>query len=582
MTAARNACWSGRSSSAAPAHDRNRAVGPMRRAAEVLVGFQAAQDAQQVRPRPVLARDRSPALVVVGNTADGERTVHRRPAAHLPSLRVVERGAASDVRGIDRPVGERRREPHLVTEPVGIRDPGMTGPASISRTCRSSSSVSRVASARPAEPPPTMMSSYSPKQSSRPTPMPPGTLWGSYPNGPITRAPTVLHCGQRLAAFLRRVGATNPNAEEDGRARTRRIHPRRPLLDRHQPARPGSGPSLLPRPLRLGIRRRDARRIAGRVHHRPDPGRRRGRGGVDARRRATVGDVEHLYLGRQCRRHGSQGRAAGGTVLSEPFDVLDAGRMAVVADPEGAVFCVWQAKNHRGAKVVNEHGSLNFNGLATRDPEAAKAFYGAVFGWETLELPAGVMWTLPGYGDHLEESTPGLRDQMAQMGAPDRLHRRRRRAQSDRTRRLRDAGALERHLRGRRRRHHGHEGRELGGEVVAGPVDAPWTRTAVIKDPQGATFHRQPVRPGEPRPRSLRSSRTHPSRGGDEFRPAVPSEGQDQEGMTYTTGEPDGHDHSQHVHGARRRCRPRRRATGTFRTSTRRWGRPSTGRTTPT
>ena len=52
-------------------------------------------------------------------------------------------------------------------------------------------------------------------------------------------------------------------------------------------------------------------------------------------------------------------------------------------------------------------------------PEAAKAFYGAVFGWQTLALPAGVMWTLPGYGDHLEENTPGLREQMAQMGAPE-------------------------------------------------------------------------------------------------------------------------------------------------------------------
>ena len=53
-----------------------------------------------------------------------------------------------------------------------------------------------------------------------------------------------------------------------------------------------------------------------------------------------------------------------------------------LTDPEGAAFCVWQAKNHKGAKVVNEHGSLNFNGLVTRDPEAAKAFYGTVFGWK--------------------------------------------------------------------------------------------------------------------------------------------------------------------------------------------------------
>jgi uncharacterized protein len=184
----------------------------------------------------------------------------------------------------------------------------------------------------------------------------------------------------------------------------------------------------------------------------------------------------------------ARARAAGGAVISEPFDVLDAGRMAVVADPEGAVFCVWQAKNHRGAKVVNEHGSLNFNGLATRDPEAAKAFYGAVFGWQTLALPAGVMWTLPGYGDHLEESTPGLRDQMAQMDAPegfiDVVAALNPIAPDDFetpahwsvTFGVDDADAT------------ATKARELGGEVVAGPVDAPWTRSAVIKDPQGAVF----------------------------------------------------------------------------------------------
>src|SRR5262245_47020844 len=56
-------------------------------------------------------------------------------------------------------------------------------------------------------------------------------------------------------------------------------------------------------------------------------------------------------------------RDAGGAVVVEPFDVMDAGRMAVISDPEGAAFCAWQAKNHKGAKVVNEHGSLNFNVL---------------------------------------------------------------------------------------------------------------------------------------------------------------------------------------------------------------------------
>jgi predicted enzyme related to lactoylglutathione lyase len=192
----------------------------------------------------------------------------------------------------------------------------------------------------------------------------------------------------------------------------------------------------------------------------------------------------------------ARARAAGGKVISEPFDVMDAGRMAVVADPEGAAFCVWQAKSHRGAKVVNEHGSLNFNGLATRDPKGAKVFYGAVFGWQTLALPSGVMWTLPGYGDHLEERTPGLRKQMAQMGGPegfiDVVAAVNPIAEGDTTTPAHwsvtfgvdDADATAKMA------------RELGGAVVAGPMDAPWTRMAVIKDPQGATFIASQFVPG--------------------------------------------------------------------------------------
>src|SRR4051812_31715862 len=75
-------------------------------------------------------------------------------------------------------------------------------------------------------------------------------------------------------------------------------------------------------------------------------------------------------------------RAHGGTVLSEPFDVFTAGRMAAFADPEGAPFAVWQAGEHHGAEVVNVPGSWNFSGLNARDLDAAQRFYGAVFGWE--------------------------------------------------------------------------------------------------------------------------------------------------------------------------------------------------------
>ena len=117
--------------------------------------------------------------------------------------------------------------------------------------------------------------------------------------------------------------------------------------------------------------------------------RRRRRGGVDPRGRAANGDVEHLHLGRQRRRGGGPGpagRVAGG---GRALRRHDAGRMAVLTDPEGAAFYVWQARDHKGAKVVNEHGSLNFNGLATRDPEGAEAFYGAVFGWKTLVYASG-------------------------------------------------------------------------------------------------------------------------------------------------------------------------------------------------
>ena len=93
--------------------------------------------------------------------------------------------------------------------------------------------------------------------------------------------------------------------------------------------------------------------------------------------------------------------------------------MAVLADPEGAVFSVWQARQMVGARVVNEAGSLNFNGLGTRDADAARAFYGSVFGWTTLDVGGGMeMWTLPGYGDDLERDNPDLRKMVAESGGP--------------------------------------------------------------------------------------------------------------------------------------------------------------------
>jgi predicted enzyme related to lactoylglutathione lyase len=181
-------------------------------------------------------------------------------------------------------------------------------------------------------------------------------------------------------------------------------------------------------------------------------------------------------------------RDAGGQVLMEPMDIFDSGRMAVFADPEGAVISVWQANQHKGSQIVNEHGSVNFNNLNTRDLDGAKAFYGAVFGWETLDLGGSYMWTLPGYGDYLEELTPGTRENMATMGAPDGFidavagllvipddqpdvppH-------WSVTFAVDDADASTA------------KAKELGGAVIAGPFDAPWVRMSVITDPQGAMF----------------------------------------------------------------------------------------------
>jgi predicted enzyme related to lactoylglutathione lyase len=73
-------------------------------------------------------------------------------------------------------------------------------------------------------------------------------------------------------------------------------------------------------------------------------------------------------------------------VLAEPFDVLDAGRMAFAGDPTGGVFGVWQARAHKGAQLVNEPGTWNWSELATRDVATARAFYSAVFGWASEEL----------------------------------------------------------------------------------------------------------------------------------------------------------------------------------------------------
>lgn len=82
--------------------------------------------------------------------------------------------------------------------------------------------------------------------------------------------------------------------------------------------------------------------------------------------------------------------AAGGSVMLEPMDVLDIGRMAVAADPSGGVFGLWQARTFNGVQLANEPRSLTWNELYTRDFEAAKTFYAAVFGYTLTEVAPGM------------------------------------------------------------------------------------------------------------------------------------------------------------------------------------------------
>ena len=183
-------------------------------------------------------------------------------------------------------------------------------------------------------------------------------------------------------------------------------------------------------------------------------------------------------------------REAGGKVLVEPFDVMEAGRMAVCADREGAVFCLWQAKRHRGAQVVNEHGALNFNDLNTPRPRGARrsstapSSAGSCSSWAAAAgLDAARLRRVP------RQLNPGALEQMAEMGAPAGLRGRRRQPHPDRrttSPTCRRTGASPSGsttpTRPPPRR------RELGGTVLAEPFDAPWVRMTVIADPQGATF----------------------------------------------------------------------------------------------
>lgn len=161
-------------------------------------------------------------------------------------------------------------------------------------------------------------------------------------------------------------------------------------------------------------------------------------------------------------------REAGGTAIVEPMSVLDYGRMAIISDPTGAVFGVWQPGINVGAELVNEAGALSWNELETRDPGSAKAFYEAVFGWSSVDHDMGQMGTYTEWklGD---ASIGGMADITGRVPDEVPAHWMVYFAVDDADAAVEQVG-------------------ELGGEVRFGPIDIPAGRFAMLADPWGAAF----------------------------------------------------------------------------------------------
>ncbi|HEY6886485.1 MAG TPA: VOC family protein, partial [Solirubrobacter sp.] len=161
----------------------------------------------------------------------------------------------------------------------------------------------------------------------------------------------------------------------------------------------------------------------------------------------------------------------GGTVLLEPMDALPAGRLAVIVDPTGAAFAIWEAREREGAELVNEAGTWTMSSLHTPDPTAASAFYGALFGWEPEPFGPMTLLRLEGYiGGRAKQPIP--RDVVAVMAppAPDippHWNVNLQVSDADLTAEMTA---------------------NLGGAVIEGPFDTPGFRNAVLADPQGAVF----------------------------------------------------------------------------------------------
>jgi hypothetical protein len=161
----------------------------------------------------------------------------------------------------------------------------------------------------------------------------------------------------------------------------------------------------------------------------------------------------------------ARAKELGATVHADAFDVMDAGRMGVVQDPQGAYFAVWQAKQTIGSELVNAPGALCWNELGSPDLEGSQSFYGDLFGWsfeamEGADPPYLVIKTADGRnnGGIRPPAPPGTPPFWLVYFATTDID-----------------GSLA-------------SAQELGGNALVGTTDIGIAKIAVVQDPQGAVF----------------------------------------------------------------------------------------------
>lgn len=162
---------------------------------------------------------------------------------------------------------------------------------------------------------------------------------------------------------------------------------------------------------------------------------------------------------------------AGGTVLAQPFDVFDSGRMAVARDPGGAVLAVWEARKHVGAGWSGEPGAMAWNELLTRDTATASQFYARAFGWAAEAQSGPMPYTIFKSGGRQVGGMMMITDEMLKAMNGDVVpHWHVYFAVGDC-----DAAAA--------------RAASMGAKVAVPPMDVPGAgRLATLEDPQGASF----------------------------------------------------------------------------------------------